>query len=382
MTKYIKAIVNLSIALVVLLLIFFLLPQLVVFFMPFIVGFIISLVASPLVLFLEKKLKIKRKMGSAITIITVIALVLLVAYLVGIKMGEEVSGFMNSLPEIVKSIEHDFKNIGNNWGNIYDKLPADMKHNISNLNLQLNQSMGDLFSIISTPTISAVGNFAKSLPSFIISAIMTLLSAYFFVADRKEVNDWFEKTMPKTISNKYQILKKSLVKAVGGYIKAQLKIELWVFLILFIGLLALRVDFAILVSLGIAFMDFLPFFGTGTIMVPWAIIRFLNNDYQFAIWILIIWGVGQLVRQIIQPKIVGDSIGVPPIPTLFLLFIGFKMCGVIGMILAVPIGIIVYTMYEEGVFDTTKNSLHILINGINQFRELKPEDIDGDNMNN
>ena len=83
---------------------------------------------------------------------------------------------------------------------------------------------------------------------------------------------------------------------------------------------------------------------------------------------------GQLVRQMIQPKIVGDSMGLNAIPTLFLLFIGYKIAGVLGMILAVPIGIIVVNLYEEGVFDTTKQSIQILAAGFNAFRRIRPED--------
>lgn len=112
-------------------------------------------------------------------------------------------------------------------------------------------------------------------------------------------------------------------------------------------------------------------------MVPWAVIKFLSSDYKMTIGLLIIWGGGQLLRQVIQPKIVGDSIGVPPIPTLFLLYIGYRVGGVIGMILAVPIGIILQNMNEEGLFDTTKNSVRILIAGMNNFRKLEDEDLKG-----
>ncbi len=88
-----------------------------------------------------------------------------------------------------------------------------------------------------------------------------------------------------------------------------------------------------------------------------------------------IWGVGQLARQLIQPKIVGDSIGVPPLPTLFLLYIGYKVGSVVGMIVAVPAGLLVYTLYEGGVFDTAKNSVLILLAGINRFRSLEKQDL-------
>ena len=83
-----------------------------------------------------------------------------------------------------------------------------------------------------------------------------------------------------------------------------------------------------------------------------------------------------MARQLIQPKIVGDSIGVAPLPTLFLLFGGYKLGGILGMILAVPLGLLVYTMYQEGVFETTKQSIQILVAGVNQFRKIEKEDLD------
>lgn len=94
-----------------------------------------------------------------------------------------------------------------------------------------------------------------------------------------------------------------------------------------------------------------------------------------AVGLLIIWWSGQLVRQVIQPKIVGDSIGVAPLPTLFLLYIGYKVGGVFGMIIAVPLGLLAYTMYQDGVFDTTRSSLMILVAGINRFRRLDGKDL-------
>ena len=109
-------------------------------------------------------------------------------------------------------------------------------------------------------------------------------------------------------------------------------------------------------------------------MVPWAVVEIFSGEYRRAIGLLIIWLVGQLVRQVIQPKIMGDSIGIEPIPTIFLLYIGYQAAGVFGMIIALPIGIILINLNEEGVFNTTKESLSILVAGFNKFRRLHPED--------
>ncbi len=375
MRKYLKALVNLAVALIIFLLVILLVPRLLIFFLPFVVGWIIALIASPMVRFFEEKVKLKRKAGSVFVIIAVIGLVVLLFYLVGARLVEEVISLVSSLPEIWESTEAEFNEIGDKFNIIYQKLPENMQTTLSDITAQIGGYVGGFLGELGTPTIAAVGNFAKQLPSIIISIIMALLSSYFFVAERNGINTWFGRHIPKSLQTRYQLVKRSLVRAVGGYFKAQLRIEIWMYLLLVIGFTILQVDYALLIAIGIAFLDFLPFFGTGTVMVPWAIIKILSADYQIAIGLLIIWGVGQLARQVIQPKIVGDSVGVPPIPTLFLLYIGYKLSGVIGMIVAVPIGLIVYTMYEEGVFDTTKNSILILISGINHFRQFKEEDL-------
>ena len=377
MKKYVKAIVNLIIALVIFMAVIFVTPRLLVFFLPFVVGWMIALIASPLVRFFDKRLKIKRKAGGAMVIVMVLALVILVLYLAGSKLVKEIVGLVGALPEIWESTEADFEDISKNLSVIYNRLPKDLQQGISGVSGQVTTYLGDIFGSISMPTIEAVGNFAKQLPAIFIGVIMTLLSAYCFVAERDNIIEWFGRVTPRSILVRYRTIKRGLVRAVGGYFKAQLHIEVWMYLLLVFGLVVLQVDYALLIALLIAFLDFIPFFGTGTVLVPWAIIKILSADYKMAIGLLIIWGVGQLVRQLIQPKIVGDSIGVKPIPTLFLLYVGYRLSGVLGMIVSVPLGLIVYTMYMEGAFDTTRKSLLILIHGLNRFRKLEEQDLEG-----
>lgn len=375
MKKYVKAILNLVIALIILIAVVWLVPRGIVFFMPFLIGWIIALIAGPVVRFLEKKLKIRRKAGSAFVIIAVIGLVVLAGYLLVANLVHELTGFAGDLPQMWDSLQEDFDAIAKNFSVVYDKLPEDIQNTIDSIADSASDIAGDFIGKLSSPTIAAVGNFAKQLPTFIIGLIMCLLSSYLFVAEKEQIMQGIKKHMPEALLYRLRLMKRSLVKAVGGYFKAQIKIEVWIYLLLVIGFFVLGVDYAPLIAFGIAILDFLPFFGTGTAMVPWAIVKFLSADYIMTIGLLVIWGVSQLVRQIIQPKIVGDSVGMPPLPTLFLLYIGYMLGGVMGMIVAVPIGIILFTMYEEGAFDTTKNSIRILSAGLNHFRKLTPQDM-------
>lgn len=373
---YLKVFLNLGIMLTLILCCIFLLPKLILYFMPFVVGWLIALIASPLVKLLERKLKIKRKASSAFVIIAVIALVILAGYLIGVRLVEEVIEFIEDVPQLWASMKAEFDEVGRKLSVAYQYLPKDIRISIEQITGNLQEYFGSFMESASMPTIEAVSRFAKNLPNVIIGIIMCLLFAYFYVADREYIPNLIAKALPKSIIERFEMIKRGLARAVGGYFKAQLKIEVWMYLLLGIGFSILQVDYAFLIAIGVAILDLLPFFGTGTVLLPWAIIKFISGDYKMVIGLLLIWGVGQLARQVIQPKIVGDAVGLSPIPTIFLLYLGYKVSGVIGMIIAVPVGIIVLNMYQEGVFDTTLDSLKILYASISNFRHFTKEDLE------
>lgn len=309
-------------------------------------------------------------------IIAVIALVIVAGYFISVKLIEQIAEFIGDLPQLWEAMQLDFTEIGEKLSGAFKFLPKEFQVTVSKITGNIQEYFGSIMGSISEPTLEALGNFAKNLPNIVISIIMCLLFAYFCVADREYIPKLLEKTLPKSLLERWHLIKRGFTRAVGGYFKAQIKIEIWMYILLGIGFAVLNVKYAFIIAIGVAFLDLLPFFGTGTVLIPWAVIKFLSGDYKMVIGLLIIWGVGQLARQIIQPKIVGDSVGLSPIPTIVLLFAGYRLAGVVGMIIAVPIGIIVLNMYEEGVFDTTINSLKVLYAGISNFRHLTDEDME------
>ena len=246
---------------------------------------------------------------------------------------------------------------------------------MNNLGNVISEMLTNLPKSLDFRTFEGMGSMVGNIASVLVSIIMCMLSAYFFIADREWLGSFLNKLLPETVIRKYDVFASSLKQAVGGYFKAQFRIEIWMYVLLLIGLTVLKVRYGLLIALLIAFLDFLPFFGTGIVLIPWAIVNVVGGSYLRALGFLIIWGSGQLFRQLIQPKIMGDSIGMEPIPTLFLLFIGYRLAGVGGMLVAVPIGIIVVNMNEAGFFDTPKYSIRLLVRNINQFRQLTKEEI-------
>lgn len=376
MHKYGKLILNLVIYIAAILAVIFILPRILGFFMPFIVGGIIAAIANPFVKFLETKLRIKRKAGTVVVIIAVIAIICGIGYLIASIFIRQAIGFIQSLPQLWESTKQDLEQLAVTFQRLLIKVPVEWQESFQVMTEKFGEMLAkSVTGVTDSSNSGSVGSVVGNIATIIIDVIMGALSAYFFIADKDYFFEWIRKYVPRSIMSRWDVVYSSLKHAVGGYFKAQLKIEVWVYGLLLIGLTLLNVNYAFLIAFGIAILDFLPFLGTGAVMVPWAFIKFFTGDYLICFGLVVIWGLSQLIRQLIQPKIMGDSIGMAPIPTLFLLFIGYRLGGVFGMIVSVPIGIIVVNLNQAGLFDTPKLSIRLLIANINQYRKLTQEDL-------
>ena len=372
---YCKALTNIILALIGLVLLIIVLPRVLSFFMPFVVAWIIALLASPMVKFLEEKLKIRRKAGTACVIIAVIALIVLIGYGVAAFLIDQIQGLMHDLPDIWEGLQLQIDEISRSFSRLFASLPKDVQESWAYFFENVENSLGEWVAGLGTPSMSWLGSMAKQLPNLFVAVIMCLVAAFAFTAERANMRNFMQDYMPETMKKYWDMIRVSLSSAVGGYLKAQLKIECWIYLIVAAGLLILRISYAPVLAIFIAVLDFLPVFGTGTILWPWIVFEVFGRNYKLAIGLALIWGVSQIVRQVIQPKIMGDSMGMHTLPTVFLLYIGYKVSGIFGMIIAVPIGIIFVNMYQAGVFDTLVNSFRILGAGLKRFRHLTKEDI-------
>lgn len=339
------------------------------YFMPFVIGWILSVIAGPLVTFLEKKLKIMKRLGSAITIILVLALCIGLIYLIISQIWEEISVLIRNFPSMYHDLERGLSQIGTQGNTLFERFPEQIQNSWATLMNNLDDTASSLIGRIGEPTIEVAGNVAKRIPSVLIGTIVAFVSAYFFIADKENLGEWVKKVVPKSITSRLLLVGENLKYAMGGYFKAQFKIMGVVFAILLVGFTLMQIRFSILLAIVIAFLDFLPFFGTGTALIPWAIYKFLVGDYKMVVALVILYGVTQLVRQLIQPKLVGDSMGLNPLYTLFLLYLGYRVGSVLGMIFAVPIGLILLNLYQAGAFDYILNDVKILAEGILSLRE-------------
>ena len=249
-------------------------------------------------------------------------------------------------------------------------LPEEIRSGWSQLGEHLGSAVGPLLQQAASPTVEAAGTVARSLPAVLVYTVVILLSSYFFIVDRDRILNLLHTYTPSWAAGYLTYLKKDVKRLVGGYFLAQFKIMFVVGLILFAGFWILGVSYAPVLALAIALLDFLPVFGTGTVLIPWALLRIISGDYAFGAGLGLLYILTQVVRQLVQPKLVGDTMGLNPLLTLFLLYLGFKISGISGMILAVPVGLLVMSLWQYGAFEGMISSFRQLVQEIQNFRRV------------
>ena len=346
-------------------------PRILNFFLPFVIGWVISVIANPLVRLLEKRLKLVRKHSSVLIVVAVLGLIIAVFYFLISKLVTEAAGFVEDIPLYYETAWVEVQKMLLTAENVLRFLPEGVQDSVNVFVTHIGEYLNVMVQKIASPTFMAAGNVVKSIPAALVYIVVTIFSSYIFIVDRDKILTFVKRYMPKGFAGYYNYLKKDVKHLVGGYFLAQFKIMFIIAGVLAAGFLVLGVKYALLLAVLIAVLDFLPILGTGTILIPWALLRIVSGEYAFGVGLIVIYVLTLVLRQIIQPKIVGDTMGLDPLMTLLFLYLGFKISGIAGMILAVPVGMLVINIYKFGAFDRFLYSVKTLIHDVDAFRKEK-----------
>ena len=365
-----RILVNLLLSITVLLVVIFIVPKLIGFFMPLIIAWIIASIANPMVVFLENRIKIMRKHGSVLVIVFVILLIGAFFYLILHLTVLQVSSMIMDLPELY---EQTIDKLQSSLGQLHEKftfIPGNPQQFLGKNQDKVNDILLSIVDSLKIDSISAVGNFASSVIDIFVIAVLTLMLSYFFVTKREQIKKTVSGCIPSGLKQFWNMAMDTCLRALAGYLKACFQIMIVVFIILFIifgGIL--HVQYASLLALLTAFLDFLPFLGTGIIITPWAIYCAITGEYFTVVVLIITYVICLLVHRLLEPKLVGDSVGMSPFATLVSMFIGYRLIGMLGLIVGIPVGMIVIAFKEQGVFDSYIRGIRILAEDINEYRK-------------
>lgn len=322
--------------------------------MPFLIAFILSLLIEPVIRSMMKKFKLKRRTSAIIVFVVVIGIIIgLIAW--GITtLIQEASNMLTGLNGNFEKIYVQIQNLISRQEFNKIQIPEEIRNIIQN-------GAGDFLDTISTwlkTGLTKVVNTLTSLPTIGFYIVICILSLYFICTDKIYMLDQLEHHLPKNWVKRLIKHIKEIAKSLGYYLKAEAILILISFVISLVGLfifnfIGLNVSYPLMAALGIAFVDALPIFGSGTVMLPWAIITACNGDFVLSLSILGLWIIMSIVRQLIEPKIISKQIGIHPIFTLIAMYTGFRFIGILGMLIG-PIILIVLknifsTLIDKGI---------------------------------
>lgn len=340
------------------------LPIVIMLMMPFVIGYIVSLAAYPLVKFLKNKLHVPYKVGALITVLLLLlVLSLAVTFIVSavsdfsgviIENWDDLySSFAATLESALKALERwsdslpfdFFEDVLKNFGEIEIKSDGGML-------FDFGKSVSGWIRPFAGSLAGGTINVVKSLPEVLVFVVMLILSTYFFTSEREKIKALYLRHTSDNFKEKLKLIKKECFGALFGYLKAQLILSAITAAELFVGLMILGVKHTLLLSVIIALIDLLPVFGTGTVLIPWALINILSGGtLYFSAGMIILYLICLSVRNLLQPKVLSSNIGLDPLLTLIAVWLGYKLYGFIGMIL-LPLGaLILYKLYDIGIFD-------------------------------
>lgn len=349
-SKVIKRIGIIALSIIVLILLF----RLSVFYMPFLIAFIISLTLEHPIKFFMKKFGLKRRTSSII--IFLIAIAIITGLLVwGIStLFSEASNLMQGLNSYIDKAYSQIESISSQFDIKRLNLPEQVEKAIENSN-------DDVLNNITTwikNSLSKLLDVLMQIPTIAIYTSITLVALYFMCVDKVYMIDEVEHHLPTKWVKRLGVHVREITSSVGNYLKAEFILVLVSFVISLIGfyilnIIGIKISYPLLIALGIAFVDALPILGSGTIMLPWAVISATDGNIELAVGLLILWGIMSVVRQFLEPKLVSNKIGIHPIFTLIAMYTGFKFLGVWGMVLG-PIILIILknifsTLLDKGV---------------------------------
>jgi sporulation integral membrane protein YtvI len=231
----------------------------------------------------------------------------------------------------------------------------------------------DKISTWAPNVVVGVSNLASGIVSFLISLIFFIVGAYFMTSDYPALRNRLASWVPEIIQPHVHHIKAAMGTATFGYLKAQVILSGVVTLIIFLALTIWGQDYAIIIALICGIIDLVPFFGSGTILVPWAVIELFMTSYSKALFLLILALGLFLFRKLAEPKVVGNQTGLSPLLSLITIYVGMKLGGVVGMILMPILCMMIISLYRVGFFDPTLRDLKMLFQRVIQAAKIEDD---------
>lgn len=360
MDKKREFIINVIYASIILVLTYIIIKYFLGVLFPFVLGFMIAFALRPLIRWINQKVKINNKIISLIVLLLFYSLIGTGLFFLLLKIITMLKNVFEDIPQMYVSEIQPLINQLSIWANsVFYRINPEIINYIQEFDKDIIEQLGNIVKNFSSGAINLLTSMLKKLPSFFLGFLFTIISSFFITLDYEKITGFLNYQITDKNRQLFSSIKRNGIDVVVNFLKAYGILLGITFIESAIGLSLMRRNNAIGISLIIAIVDIFPVLGTGTILIPWALIEFFNGNLPDAIGLGILYGVITIIRQVLEPRVIGDSIGLYPLVTLIAMFLGVKYFGAIGL-LGLPIIItIIVKLHQEGIIQIWRNPKQI-----------------------
>lgn len=299
---------------------------------PFIFAFIIAFILKKPAKFISESTKLPRKIVSFFLVLIFYSTVGVLFSFAGIKLISTVSGIISSLPTFYENqlgplLMASFDAIEKAVSRIDPALVEVFNEGFE----KFVNSQGESVTKVSMAAVGSLSGFATSLPSFLIRTLLMIISTFFIAVDFEMLTGFIRKQFSEKGNAVIKTIRDYMTNTLFVVIRAYAIIMTITFVELSIGLSIIGIQNAIVIAFFIAIFDILPVLGTGGVMIPWSIMTFIQGDFRLGVGLIVVYVIVTIIRNILEPKIVGGQLGIHPVVALMSMFVGVNLLGVIGL---------------------------------------------------
>ena len=333
---------------ILVLIVVYLIFKLGIFLFPFTLALFFSIMTQPFSRFLEKKLKFSQKIATIVSIVLFLVIFLGFISLSALRLSGEIYKLSINLNKYSKEAQ-------SLWNTAIDKVYSLLGYFPEGFDEQVKNSINGFIRMGTSKLgsfINSLINFITSIPTIILYICITILSTFFISLDKNKIMAFLEQQFPKSWIKKVYNIKREMFNVLGSYIRAQIILMTICFFELLISFnilsfLKFNLQYPLIFSIVICIIDALPILGAGAVLLPWSLISFVTGDINLGLALLVIYFLVLSVRQMLEPKLISQNLGVHPLVTLISMYSGFKFFGVIGFLIGPVVMIILKNVFSR-----------------------------------
>ncbi len=302
--------------------------------LPFLLAGLLALTAEKAVAWMHARLKLPRPVASAIGVSGVFLLLVTFLTLALAALVRQLPRLTDLLPKVEDAVLSG-RDLLQQWLlSLAEKFPGTVGTLLSGWAKSLFTGQTDLLQPIMQQLPRFATNLAGKMGEGMFGLLTGLIASFMLSIRLPHIQSWLKTTLPDSVQLKVSSIRQGLGRALGGWAMAQLKLAAMTFVILCIGFFLLRINHALLWAFLITLVDAFPVLGVGTVLLPWALVSALQHDYTLALGLIVVYVAAWLLRSLAEPKLVGKGLGLDPLITLIVIYAGFRLGGIGGMLLA------------------------------------------------